>query len=81
MSDASAAQQRYLSGIVYAARLLVYQWEPSATDKRKVSSTGVGMRAAEDALILAVRLYDCVANDPVPTDIDNPTNTTKGGAQ
>lgn len=74
MSDASAAQQRYLSDIVYAARLLVYQWEPSATDKRKVSSTGVGMRAAEDALILAVRLYDCVANDPVQTDIDNTTD-------
>ena len=81
MSDASAAQQRYLSGIVYAARLLVYQWEPSATDKRKVSSTGVGMRAAEDALILAVRLYDCVANDPVQTGIDNPTGTTEGETQ
>jgi hypothetical protein len=78
MSDASAAQQRYLSDIVYAARLLVYQWEPSATDKRKVSSTGVGMRAAEDALILAVRLYDCVANDRVQTNIDNTTDTEGG---
>ena len=80
MSTIEAAQQRYLSDIVYAARLLVYQWEPSATDKRKVSSTGVGMRAAEDALILAVRLYDCVSNEPKQADIDNPTDTTKGGA-
>lgn len=73
MSDTSAEQQRYLAKIVDAARMLVYQWEPSATDNRKVSGTGVGMRAAEDALISAVRLYDCMVNEPVQTDADSPT--------
>ena len=73
MSDISAEQRRHLSRIVDAARLLVYQWEPSATDQRKVSSTGVGMRAAEDELISAVRMYDTMVKDSVQTDIDNTT--------
>jgi len=46
---------KLLLDIVDAARHCVREWEPTATDKRKGRGTGVGMRAAEDRLIMAVR--------------------------
>ena len=48
---------RILLNIVDAARLCVREWTPSDTDKRKGHGTGVGMRAAKNHLIRAVRAW------------------------
>ena len=55
--DIPTDQLRLLLDIVDAARLCVREWAPSKKDKRMGHGTGVGMRAAEDRLINAVRAW------------------------
>ena len=46
---------RLILNIVDAARRCVREWEPTDLDKNRGAGTGVGMRAAEDELIRALR--------------------------
>lgn len=44
-----------ISDILEAARQCVREWDPSASDKSRGYGTGVGMRAAEDRLIMRMK--------------------------
>lgn len=46
---------RLILNIVDAARHCLREWEPTMIEKSRGAGTGVGMRAAEDRLIKAVK--------------------------
>lgn len=46
---------KLIIAILDAARTCVREWVPTPSDKARGAGTGVGMRAAEDALIAAIR--------------------------
>ena len=50
-----ANELRAILDIVDAARACVREWQPNATEKARGAGTGVGMRAAEDVLIMKVK--------------------------